>query len=125
MIGVMRANGPDDATDCLFCKIVAGDVPSDRVFESERVLAFRDINPGAPIHVLVIPKEHVPSVQELSREHDLLTGEMLEVVRTVAEREGIADGYRLVTNVGARAGQSVFHLHWHVLGGRPLAWPPG
>lgn len=111
--------------DCLFCKIVAGDVPSEKVIETDGVLAFRDINPGAPTHVLVIPKEHVASVHELNAAHSDVLAEMVEVIGRVAEQEGVADGYRVVTNVGGAAGQSVLHLHWHVLGGRPLSWPPG
>jgi histidine triad (HIT) family protein len=117
--------GPLSQPDCLFCKILAGEIPSDKVVENDSAYAFRDINPGAPTHVLVIPRRHVASV------HDLTTGDgdelaqVFEVVRAVAEQEGVADGYRVVTNVGAKAGQSVFHLHFHVLGGRPLEWPPG
>ncbi len=116
---------PDASADCLFCKIVAGEIPSEKVIETDGVLAFRDINPGAPTHVLVIPKSHVPSAHELTRAHDGLLGEVFEVIAEVAAQEGVADGYRVVTNNGAPAGQSVFHLHFHVLGGRPLEWPPG
>lgn len=111
--------------DCLFCKIVAGEIPSEPVIETDGVVAFRDINPAAPTHVLVIPKQHVASVHELTTEHGSILGEMVDVIGRVAEAEGVADGYRVVTNVGAKAGQSVFHLHWHVIGGRPLSWPPG
>jgi histidine triad (HIT) family protein len=111
--------------DCLFCKIVTGEISCEKVLETDGVLAFRDINPGAPTHVLVIPKEHVASVHELTGEHASVLTEMVEVIGRVADQEGIADGYRVVTNVGPAAGQSVFHLHWHVLGGRPLSWPPG
>lgn len=111
--------------DCLFCKIVAGEIPSDKVLETDSALAFRDINPGAPTHVLVIPKRHVASIHELgANDGDELAG-VFDVVRQVAEQEGVSDGYRVVTNVGATAGQSVFHLHFHVLGGRPMEWPPG
>jgi histidine triad (HIT) family protein len=111
--------------DCLFCKVVAGDIPSEKVLETDGVLAFRDINPGAPTHVLVIPKQHVASIHDLTAEHGAVLGEMVDAIGRVAESEGVADGYRVVTNVGSKAGQSVFHLHWHVLGGRPLSWPPG
>ena len=111
--------------DCLFCKIVAGDIPSEKVLETDGVLAFRDINPGAPTHVLVIPKQHVASVHDLTADHADILSEMVGVMARVADQEGVADGYRVVTNVGAKAGQSVFHLHWHVLGGRSLSWPPG
>jgi histidine triad (HIT) family protein len=110
---------------CLFCKIVAGEIPSDKVLETSDALAFRDINPAAPTHVLVIPKRHVASVHELTTaDGDELAG-VFDVVRRVAEQEGVAEGYRVVTNRGEKAGQSVFHLHFHVLGGRLLEWPPG
>lgn len=109
--------------DCLFCKVVAGEIPSDKVLETDTALAFRDIDPGAPTHVLVIPKHHVASVHDLDAGDELT--DVFEVVRRVAEQEGVADGYRVVTNVGAKAGQSVFHLHFHVLGGRSMEWPPG
>ena len=115
----------DGRADCLFCKIVAGSIPSEKVIETDGVLAFRDINPGAPTHVLVIPKDHVASAHELTRAHDPLLGEVFEVIAKVATQEGVADGYRVVTNNGSPAGQSVFHLHFHVVGGRPLGWPPG
>lgn len=113
-------------TDCLFCKIVAGTIPSDWVAETDRVLAFRDINPAAPTHVLLIPKEHVvDSAAQLTGEHSEMVGELFELAARVALEEGLDDGWRLVTNVGAGAGQTVFHLHVHLVGGRPLGWPPG
>jgi histidine triad (HIT) family protein len=111
--------------DCLFCKIVAGEIPSEKVTETDGVLAFRDINPGAPTHVLVIPKNHIASAHEMTRAHAGLLGELFEVIAQVATHEGVGDGYRVVTNIGTKAGQSVFHVHFHVLGGRPLEWPPG
>lgn len=111
--------------DCLFCKIVSGEVPSEKVLETDGVLAFRDINPAAPTHVLVIPKDHVASAHELDTSHSGILSEIFDVMAKVADREGIEGGHRLVTNVGPDAGQSVFHLHFHVLGGRPLSWPPG
>lgn len=114
---------PDD--DCLFCKIVAKEIPSDAVIETDRVYAFRDINPGAPTHVLVIPKEHIASASYLTPEHGDLLAEMFSVMEDIGKAEGIGDGYRIVTNIGPKAGQSVLHLHFHVLGGRPLSWPPG
>lgn len=111
-------------SDCLFCKIVAGDVPADKVKETERFLAFRDSNPQAPTHVLVIPKEHVASL-DMAQDGDLLGG-LLLFARDVARGEGLAgDGYRFVINTNAKAGQTVFHLHGHVLGGRVMRWPPG
>ena len=110
--------------DCLFCKIVAGDLPADRAGESERTIAFRDISPQAPVHVLVIPREHLPDVAAVAHAGDGLLDEMVAQARRVAADAGIAD-YRLVFNTGAQAGQTVAHAHAHVLGGRPMAWPPG
>lgn len=105
---------------CLFCRIVAGELPAERVAEDARAIAIRDIAPRAPVHVLVLPREHVASIHEVGPEqHDLL-GSCLALARTVVEQEGIADGYRLTTNVGPLGGQTVFHLHLHVLGGRQL-----
>jgi histidine triad (HIT) family protein len=118
--------------DCLFCRLVAGEVPSARVVETDTTLAFRDINPQAPVHVLVIPKDHVSHVQAVTADHGALLGELFATIREVAVAEGLADqggtgepAYRVVANVGAAAGMSVPHLHFHVLGGRRLAWPPG
>jgi histidine triad (HIT) family protein len=111
--------------DCLFCRIVAGEIPSDRVLETDDVIAFRDIHPQAPTHVLVIPRRHVPDVDTLPDDDDGLLSALFGAVRRIAEAEGLAKGYRVVTNVGAESGQSVFHLHLHVLGGRRMGWPPG
>lgn len=111
--------------DCLFCKIASGELDSDRVAETDRVLAFKDINPGAPTHVLVIPKEHIGSVDEISDSHGDLLAEMFTTMSEVAASAGLSGGYRVVTNIGPEAGQSVPHLHFHVLGGRTLSWPPG
>jgi histidine triad (HIT) family protein len=111
--------------DCLFCKIAAKELESDIVVETDRVVAFRDINPVAPTHVLVIPREHIASAAEVSASQGDLLGEMFEVLGTIASDEGVDDGWRVVTNVGAGAGQSVHHLHFHLIGGRPLTWPPG
>ena len=113
------------ADDCLFCQIVEGKVPSTKVHETDTVLAFEDINPGAPTHVLVIPKEHIVSAHELTAEHGSLLAEIFQVTSKVAEGAGTEAGYRIVTNIGAGAGQSVFHIHFHVMGGRPMGWPPG
>jgi len=112
-------------TDCLFCKIARKELDSDIVHETDNVLVFRDINPAAPLHVLAIPKEHLASVDELNAGHADLLAEMFVALSTIAEREGTGAGYRVVTNVGPGAGQSVFHLHFHLLGGRPMTWPPG
>lgn len=111
--------------DCLFCKIVAKEIPSEVVRETDAVLAFRDINPGAPTHVLVIPKDHIASARELGEAEGSLIGEIFSVIAAIADEEGLDGHYRVVTNVGEKAGQSVFHLHFHLLGGRSFAWPPG
>lgn len=110
---------------CLFCRIVAGEVPAKVVHDDDEILAFRDISPQAPVHVLLIPKRHIASVGDATEEDTALLGKLLLVAKGIAEKEGIASGYRLVTNRGAEAGQSVFHLHVHLLGGRPMGWPPG
>jgi histidine triad (HIT) family protein len=111
---------------CLFCKIAQKQIPAKVLFEDDDLLAFHDISPQAPTHVLLIPKEHVGSVGEGKPEHAALFGKLLLAAARVARETGIADGgYRVVANTGANAGQSVFHLHLHVLGGRPMAWPPG
>ena len=112
--------------ECLFCAIVAGEIPATTVLETDRILAFRDINPQAPTHVLVIPKEHYPTVAALAAADAGLLGEMITAAHRIAADEGVSDtGYRVVFNTGPQAGQTVFHVHGHVLGGRPLAWPPG
>ena len=111
---------------CIFCKIVDGDIQADVVHESDAILAFRDTNPQAPTHILLIPKEHVPSVREISDEHAGWLVELMNAAAHLAKAEGIDDtGWRIVANVGADAGQTVHHLHVHLLGGRRLGWPPG
>jgi histidine triad (HIT) family protein len=111
---------------CLFCKIVKGEIPAKVVLDTPHVLAFHDINPGAPQHVLVIPKEHIGSIHDVRPEQAALLGELMLAARGVADDLGLGEkGYRLVVNTGPDGGQSVPHLHVHVLGGRPLAWPPG
>ncbi len=118
-------------TDCLFCRMVAGEIPADVVHQTDRVFAFRDINPQAPTHVLVIPKDHHPTIGELAGSDAALLSEVVGAAQTVARQEGLisADGaepgYRLVANTGSQAGQTVHHVHLHVLGGRHLTWPPG
>lgn len=112
--------------DCLFCRIAEGEIPADVIHEDDQVVAFRDINPQAPTHVLVIPREHVASVDDLEEDHAELVGRLFLVAREIARDEGVDDGgYRLVVNTGAGAGQSVFHIHLHLLGGRAMKWPPG
>ncbi len=114
------------ATDCLFCRIVSGEIPADLVGEGEGWIAFRDLAPQAPIHVLIIPKAHIESVAELDPTSAEQAGHLLLAAAQVARSLGVSDdGYRLVTNRGARAGQSVFHLHIHLLAGRDMSWPPG
>jgi histidine triad (HIT) family protein len=111
--------------DCLFCKIVAGQIPTKRVYEDERVFAFEDIQPQAPTHVLIVPKRHIVGLKEATAEDAEILGHCQLAAAKIARDRGIEDGYRTVYNVGPRAGQSVFHLHLHLVGGRDLTWPPG
>ncbi len=110
--------------NCLFCRIVSGEIPCDRVYEDDEVLAFKDIAPQAPMHVLVIPKKHLRGPEAAEEADDRLIGRMMRVANSIAQEAGLPH-YRLIHNNGAEAGQTVFHLHMHVLGGRPLNWPPG
>lgn len=112
-------------SDCLFCRIVAGEIPADVVHEGPRTLAFRDLVPQAPTHVLVVPRDHYDDAASLAVADPSYLGEVMAAATQVAALEGLADGYRLVANTGPAAGQSVQHLHVHVLGGRGLGWPPG
>ncbi|MGH8823031.1 MAG: HIT domain-containing protein [Jiangellaceae bacterium] len=116
--------GVSVSPDCLFCRIVGGDVPAEVVHESERILAFRDVSPQAPTHVLVVPRSHHADVAELATSDPDVMAEMVRVAAAVAGNAGL-DAFRLVFNTGARAGQSVFHAHGHMLGGRDMRWPPG
>ncbi len=112
--------------DCLFCKIIAGEIPADIIFESETAIAFRDINPKAPTHVLIIPRQHVATINDVESEHESLIGSLYSAAKAIAGEEGLSDdGYRVVMNCNEAAGQTVFHLHLHLLGGRRLGWPPG
>jgi histidine triad (HIT) family protein len=112
--------------DCLFCKIVAGDIQADVVYESDQALAFRDINPQAPTHVLIIPRKHIATINDLQFEDASIIGDLFLATQQIAADEGIADaGYRAVMNCNKGAGQTVFHVHLHLLGGRQLGWPPG
>jgi histidine triad (HIT) family protein len=112
--------------ECLFCSIVTGEIPAEKVVESERTVAFRDISPQAPVHVLVVPREHYPDLAAVAAAGDGLLAEIATQAHRVAVAEGVAEsGYRVVFNTGADSGQTVGHAHAHVLGGRPLAWPPG
>lgn len=111
--------------NCLFCRIARGELPTELLLETEHVVAFSDINPVAPTHILVIPKKHVPSLAGLEPEDQALMGELMAAVKELAEQEGLSSGYRVVANTGSDGGQSVNHLHFHLLGGRSLQWPPG
>jgi histidine triad (HIT) family protein len=111
---------------CLFCRIIAGEIPASKVYEDDHLLAFKDINPQAPMHVLIVPKAHVATLNDLSPEHDGLVGEMVRRAAALATERGYAEsGYRTVFNCNAAAGQTVFHVHLHVLAGRSFTWPPG
>jgi histidine triad (HIT) family protein len=113
-------------SNCLFCKIIAGDIPASKVYEDDRMIAINDINPQAPMHVLIIPREHIATVNEIQSSHDALVGSMVRRAAAIAADRGFAEGgYRTVFNCNAAAGQAVFHIHLHVLGGRTLTWPPG
>ena len=113
-------------TDCLFCRMVKGEIKPDVVFEDDEVLAFRDLNPQAPLHVLVIPKQHIATLNDLDAAHAALMGRMYLAAKQVAQQEGLAErGYRTVINCNAEAGQSVYHVHLHLLAGRAMHWPPG
>lgn len=106
--------------DCLFCKIIAGEIPSTKVYEDDKILAFRDINPQAPAHILVIPKEHIGGVDELTEENSAVAAHIFAKIAEIARKEGLTDGYRVVSNVGEHGCQSVRHLHFHILGGKQL-----
>ena len=122
----MSASSSSSSSDCLFCRILAGELPANEVASSEGTFAFRDINPTAPTHVLVIPREHIENADTVTAEHGDVLAEMLATAQRIARDEGIAEGgYRLVFNVGRDAGNTVPHLHLHLIGGRNLAWPPG
>ena len=111
--------------DCIFCRIAGGTIPATKLFEDDRALAFRDLNPVAPTHALVIPKQHIASAAHAMASHEVLLGHLMLVAAQVAEQEGLTDGFRIVANTGADGGQTVDHLHLHVLGGRAMHWPPG
>ncbi len=113
-------------SDCLFCKIIAGEIPSDKVYENDSIFAFRDINPAAPTHILIIPKEHIATTNDLDDSHKTIVGEIMLTANRLAEDEGIAEsGYRTVFNCNSDGGQAVYHIHLHLLGGRQMGWPPG
>jgi histidine triad (HIT) family protein len=112
--------------ECIFCKIVAGEIPATVVLRNDQVTAFRDLNPQAPLHVLLVPNTHIANTEALEPDHDAAVGTVIRAASTVARQEGVADsGYRLVVNTGRDANNTVDHLHVHLLGGRPMTWPPG
>lgn len=111
--------------DCLFCKIIAGEIPSKKAYEDELVYAFYDIDPQAPVHILIIPKEHIASAAQITAENSAVVAHIFEVAAKLSQELGLKDGFRVVTNCGDSAGQSVKHLHFHLLGGRDFTWPPG
>ena len=111
--------------DCLFCKIIAGEIPSAKVYEDDTVFAFRDIDPQAPVHVLIVPKEHIASAKEINETNSAVVAHIFEVAAKIAKDEGLDDGYRIINNCGDSAGQTVKHLHFHLMGGREFTWPAG
>lgn len=112
--------------DCIFCKIASGEIDTEFVYESDDIVAFRDLNPQAPTHILLITKKHIPKISDVKKEDEALIGKMIAVANLIAAKENISNaGYRLVFNCGKDAGQEVFHIHLHLLGGRKMMWPPG
>jgi len=112
-------------SDCIFCSIAAGKIPSETVYQDEHLVAFRDLSPQAPVHILIIPRVHLASLDEAGPQHGPVLGQVLLAAGEIARQEGIDAGYRVVNNCGASAGQTVFHVHFHLLGGRDMGWPPG
>lgn len=111
--------------NCIFCKIISGEIPAKKVFEDDKVVAFNDLNPQAPVHILIIPKKHIASLNEITKEDVELLGHIQEVASLLAKQNNLNDGYRLVNNCGVDGGQTVLHLHYHLMGGRTFAWPAG
>lgn len=111
--------------DCLFCKIINGEIPSNKVYEDDQVFAFRDIEPQAPTHILIIPKQHIKSAAEIDESNSAVVARIFEVAAKIAKQEGLDDGFRIVNNCGDIAGQTVKHLHFHLMGGREFGWPAG
>lgn len=113
-------------SDCLFCKIRQGEIPADIIFENDDVLAFNDVNPQAPVHLLIIPKKHISTVNDMTDDDQLIMGKLFSAAKAIAKQKGVSDdGYRLVVNCNEKAGQTVFHIHMHMLADRALTWPPG
>jgi histidine triad (HIT) family protein len=122
---ISKANETGRLMETIFSKIIRGEIPCQKVYEDEDVFAFRDINPAAPVHILVVPKQYVRNLAEADQ-HPELMGKLIVAVAKIARAEGLEEGgYRVVSNINAGGGQSVFHLHWHIIGGRSLSWPPG
>ncbi|MDR1629735.1 MAG: histidine triad nucleotide-binding protein [Oscillospiraceae bacterium] len=111
--------------DCIFCKIAGGEIPSNKVYEDDSVLAFYDLVPQGPVHILIIPKTHIASAAEISADNSAVVAHIFEVAAGIAKEQQLDNGYRIVTNIGEDGGQSVKHLHFHLIGGRQMAWPPG
>ncbi|MCI5591486.1 MAG: histidine triad nucleotide-binding protein [Oscillospiraceae bacterium] len=111
--------------DCLFCKIIGGEIPSNKVYEDDTVFAFRDIDPQAPVHILIVPKEHIASAKDINESNSAVVAHIFEVAAKIAKAEGLDDGFRIVNNCGDSAGQTVKHLHFHLMGGREFTWPAG
>lgn len=113
-------------SDCIFCKIINNEIPCEKIYEDDKIISFKDISPAAPVHILIIPKQHITSINEMSEEHIELIGHIFLVAKMLAKQLSISeDGYRIVNNCGEQAGQTVKHVHFHMLGGRDLNWPPG
>ena len=111
--------------DCLFCNIIGGEIPSNKVYEDDTVFAFRDIDPQAPVHILIVPKEHIASAKDINESNSAVVAHIFEVAAKIAKAEGLDDGFRIVNNCGDSAGQTVKHLHFHLMGGREFTWPAG
>lgn len=111
--------------DCVFCKIISGDIPSSKVYEDEWVVAFKDLEPQAPVHVLIVPKEHIASAAEITAENSFLIAKVFEAAAKIAKKMDLKDGFRIVNNCGEKAGQSVMHIHFHMMAGREFTWPAG
>lgn len=111
--------------DCLFCKIIGGEIPSNKVYEDDTVFAFRDIDPQAPVHILIVPKEHIASAKDINESNSAVVAHIFEVAAKIAKAKGLDDGFRIVNNCGDSAGQTVKHLHFHLMGGREFTWPAG
>jgi histidine triad (HIT) family protein len=111
--------------DCVFCAIANGEIPSTKVYEDDTILAFKDLNPQAPVHILVVPKEHIKWGYDITPENSAVVAHIFEIIPVIAKEQGLTNGYRVINNCGESAGQSVLHLHFHILGGRDFGWPPG